>query len=166
MKHTILLLYTWLIRSIFIIFPDQPIIMRCRGYFYGLGMPDCGKDFQVSASTVLRNLENIYVGDNVYLAPNVIINAIASVTLGEQVMIGFNSVLVSGNHTLLDNSYRYGKSKVSPIIIGNGSWIGANCTVTAGTELGGGCLVAANSAISGSCLKQGIYGGVPARKLK
>lgn len=166
MKHKFLLVYTWFVRTLFIVFPDQPIVMRCRGFFYGLGMPKTGKDFQVSASTILRNLENIYVGDNVYLAPNVIINAIDTITLEDQVMVGFNTVLVSGNHTLLDMSYRYGQSKRSPIKIGKGSWVAANCTVIAGTHLGKACLVAANSAISGDCSAHGIYGGVPARKLK
>ncbi|WP_264346299.1 acyltransferase [Rheinheimera sp. MM224] len=123
-------------------------------------------DFQVSASAILRNLENIHVGQNVYIAPNVVINAITSITLEDEVMIGFNSVLVSGNHTLVDGSYRYGKSKVKQIIIGKGSWIAANCTVIAGTKLAEGSLLAANSSISGEFVDTGIYGGVPARKIK
>lgn len=166
MKHKFCLLYTWFVRTVLLFLPDQPLIMRFRGWSYGLAMPRCGRDFQVSASTILRNLENIHVGDHVYLAPNVIINAITTVKLGNEVMVGFNSVIVSGNHTREGMSYRFGKSKVASIMIGNGTWIAANCTVIAGATIGEGCLVAANSAIAGDCSLHGVYAGVPARKIK
>ncbi|MGI2216182.1 acyltransferase [Shewanella baltica] len=166
MKHKFCLLYTWFVRTFLILLPDQPLIMRFRGWCYSQVMPQCGRDFQVSASTLLRNLENISVGNHVYLAPNVIINAIAMVKLGNEVMVGFNSVIVSGNHTRIEMSYRFGKSKVNDILIGSGTWVAANCTVIAGAIIGDGCLVAANSAISGDCSSHGIYAGVPARKIK
>lgn len=166
MIHKTLLLYTWFIRTIFLIFPDQPLVMKVRGYCYSFGMKSCGKNFQVSASVILRNLENMDVGKDVYLAPNVIINAIDIVCLMDEVMIGFNSVLVSGNHSLVNGSYRYGDSLTDRIEIGRGSWIGANCTVVAGAHLGPSSLLAANSCLSGVHGRKGIYGGVPCKLIK
>ncbi|WP_351009474.1 hypothetical protein [Shewanella sp. S1-58-MNA-CIBAN-0166] len=166
MKHKFLLIYTWFVRLCFIFFPDQPIIMRIRGFFYSFGMKKCGRNFQVSSSVILRNLEKISVGNNVYLAPNVIVNAVTDVFFSHEVMVGFNSVIVSGNHSFLDNSFRFGTSISSPIMIGSGSWIGANCTVVAGANVPSCSLVAANSCFTGQHTEEGIYGGVPSKFLK
>lgn len=166
MKHKLLLIYAWFVRTLTYFLPDHPLIMRIRGGFYSVGMIRCGCDFQVSSSVILRNLENIYVGNNVYLAPNVVVNAIDKITLSDEVMVGFNTVLVSGNHSLWSSSYRYGKSNKTPIFIGKGSWVAANCTVIAGAKIGSSTLVAANSAVIGDCTETGIYAGVPVKKIK
>lgn len=84
--------------------------------------------------------------------------------LENEVMIGFSSILVSGNHTRIDGSFRYGKSQTSPVNIGYGSWVGANCTIVAGGNLPLGSLLAANSVISKPLrTENAIYGGVPAK---
>jgi maltose O-acetyltransferase len=140
--------------------------MRFRGWLYSFGLSSCGKNFQVSSCTIIRNLENITVGENVYLAPNVVLNAIDSVLLDDEVMVGFNSVIVSGNHTRINGSFRFGESKKSPINISKGVWIAANCTITAGTRIGKGVLIASNSSVSGVFLDCNMIGGVPAKKIK
>lgn len=141
--------------------------MRFRGWLYSVGIHKCANDFQVSANVIIKNLENLEIGNNVYIAPNVVINAIDTITLNDQVMVGFNSVLVSGNHTMIDGSFRYGTSCLKPIVIGKGSWVSANCTLTAGSQLPPSSLLAANSVL-GKSFTEGfsIYGGVPARKIK
>ena len=48
MKHRLLLLYSWLVKTVLFFFPDVPLIMRFRGFLYGLGMPSCGSNFQVA----------------------------------------------------------------------------------------------------------------------
>lgn len=133
---------------------------------YSLGMGKSGRDFQVSASVILLNLENVSVGNSVYLAPGVIINAIDFVSLGDEVMIGFNSVIVSGNHTHQGNSFRYGLSAKSPIDVGAGSWVGANTTLLAGAIVGQCAVLAANSALTKRIPDYTVYGGVPARFIK
>lgn len=166
MRHYFLLLISWIIRTATFIIPESSFGSRFRGFLYGIFMPQCGRDFQVSTDTRLINLENLYVGDHVYLAPGVVVNAISQITLESEVMIGFNTVLVSGNHTFCAGSYRFGSSDCKPIYIGFGSWISANCTVTAGSEIGRGSLIAANSVVIGMLPAGGKYGGLPAKTLR
>ena len=66
MKHKLLLLYSWFIRTIMFFLPDMPIIMRSRGFLYGLGMAKCGKNIQVTHDAILRDLENICMGGEFY----------------------------------------------------------------------------------------------------
>lgn len=166
MRHKFLLLYVWFVRTTLYFLPDQPLIMRFRGFVYSLFMAGSSKNFQVSASVVIRGLEKLSVGADVYLAPRVIINARDKITLESQVMIGFNSVIVSGNHSIYDGSYRFGPTNKSPIFIGYGTWVSANCTITAGVVIGSSCLIAANSAVVSSLSGNSIYGGVPAKFIK
>jgi acetyltransferase-like isoleucine patch superfamily enzyme len=164
--HKLLLLYTWFVRTILYFLPDQPVIMAFRGKLYSFAMKKCGNNFQVSSNTILRNLRKISVGNNVYLAPNVVVNAIDDIILEKDVMIGFNSVIVSGNHTRLNNSFRFGKSLKEKIIIKEGSWVGANCTVIAGSIIPPSSVLAANSCIKDKYVVSGVYAGNLAKLIK
>lgn len=166
MKHKLLLFYSWLVYLLFRLLPDVPFVMRLRGFFYLWFTSNKSYDFQVSSNVMLRNLENLIIGNNVYLAPGVIINAIGTVHLDDEVMIGFNSVLNSGNHTIINESYRYGAKEIKPIYVGFGAWVGANCTIGAGSRIGRCTVIAANSFFSKTSQEFSIYGGVPAVLIK
>jgi maltose O-acetyltransferase len=166
MKHNLLLLYSWIVYLLFMLLPNAPFIMRIRGFFYLLFNSNKSKNFQVSRNVILINLENLIIGNNVYLAPGVIINAIGTIHLDDEVMIGFNSVLNSGNHTIKNDSYRYGVKQIKPIYVGSGAWIAANCTIAAGSRIGRCSIIAANSFFSSKSEDFSIYGGVPAVLIK
>jgi acetyltransferase-like isoleucine patch superfamily enzyme len=166
MKHKFCLLYSWFVRTILIVAPDVPIIMRFRGWLYSIVMKECGRDFQVSSTTIIKNLENFSCGKNVYLAPFVVVNAVGLISLKNEVMIGFGSALISGNHTMINGSFRYGASSIKSIEIGTGAWIGANCTLVAGAVLPDSSLLAANSVYSKTDQDAfSIFGGVPANRI-
>ena len=63
MKHRLLLLYSWLIKTMLFFFPDIPLIMRFRGFLYSLGMPSCGSNFQVAHNVTLNSIEGLTVGN-------------------------------------------------------------------------------------------------------
>ncbi|RXJ74693.1 hypothetical protein CS022_00100 [Veronia nyctiphanis] len=151
MKNKVVLIYGWFIRMGLFFLPDAPVIMKFRGWLYSIAMKRAGANFQVSSSALLLGLENIIVGKDVYIAHGVVIAARDSIDLGDEVMVGFNSVLVSGNHTKVkdSNSYRFGKSETRPIRIYTGAWIASNTTVTAGTFIGEGALIGPASVASG-----------------
>jgi maltose O-acetyltransferase len=140
--------------------------MSLRGKLYALGMKKAGKNFQVSSSTIIKGLENLTVGNNVYLAPNIVVNVIDEIIIDDEVMIGFNSVVVSGNHTMINGSFRFGKSEKKPIIVNKGTWIGANCTILAGANIPKSSIIAANSSVGKCFYRSGIYGGSPAKFIK
>ncbi|MEZ9511771.1 acyltransferase [Vibrio breoganii] len=147
-------------------FPDQPFIMRVRGRLYGLLMQGHGSNFQVSSNVILRTLENIRVGDHVYLAPGVIINAGDKVFVDDEVMIGFNSIIAASNHTIFRGSYRFGCSTSKPIELLYGSWVGANCTILSGSVLPKSSVLGAGSVLNSKNVEEGLYVGTPARYVK
>lgn len=163
MKHKFFLLYTWFVRVVTFFFPDAPIFMRFRGWLYSFAMKQCGKNFQVSSTTILLGVERLSAGNDVYIAHNVVVNARAEIMLESQVMVGFNSVLVASNHTFCRGTFRFSQSTGEPIVVGMGSWIAANVTVVSGGVIPESTLIAANSVVVGKLDKPGIYGGIPAK---
>lgn len=141
--HKFNLIYTHIIRILLIILPDAPIIMRFRGWLYSLVMPECGKNFQVASSSVLRGLEKISCGDDVYIGPNSYILAREKVVIESEVLIAMNVVIVDGNHgkNKILNSYRFDRGYQEVIVIGRGAWIAANSVITAGSSITAGMIV-------------------------
>ena len=64
-------------------------------------------------------------------------------------MFGPYNVIASGNHSLDNGSYRYGKTIIKAISVNDGSWVTSNCTITAGSMIGKSCLITPNSTIKG-----------------
>lgn len=55
---------------------------------------------------------------------------------------------------------------VSPVRVGRGCWIGAGVTILPGVQIGDGVVIAAGSVVTKDCLKDGLYAGVPARRVR
>ena len=167
MKHNILLIYSWFIRSLFFFLPDVPIFMRFRGWLYGIGMQKNGRDFQVTHDSIIKGLENISVGNNVFIGNHSILFGSGKTIIGSEVMFGPHVVVVSGNHTFDGESFRYGKEDTGVIIIENGTWIGANSTIVSGTHLPKFSVLGANSF---ACEKydeeKSLFAGSPAKFIK
>lgn len=165
MKHKLLLLYSWFVRISLIWLPDMPLTMRFRGWLYGLAMKKCGQDLQVAHNAIVKDLENISVGSHVYFAPATCIYG--NLIIGDEVQVAMGSVVISGNHTSVNGSYRYGPSDMGITSIGRGAWVGANCTLLKGAYLPENSVLAANSCLTKSMtIPNAIYGGVPAKFIK
>lgn len=81
------------------------------------------------------------------------------IEIGENTIIGYNATILA--HEFLIDELRTGKVK-----IGNNVMIGANSTVLAGIEICNDVTVSACSLVNKSITKKGLYGGVPAKKIK
>lgn len=167
MKSKYLLLYSWFIRTIFFFFPDIPQISRIRGFFYGLGMKKCGKNLSVQHDSILRNLESLEFGDNIFIGNHTLIWGSGSVIIEDNVLIGPHTIIVSGNHTLANGSFRNGTAEKGVVRLNEGSWVGGNSTVTIGAVLPARSVLGANSMLNKAFDQpESIYAGVPARFIK
>ena len=170
MKHKLLLLYTWLIRTLLFFLPDIPFIMRFRGWLYSFGMKQCGKNFQVSHNVILNGLEGMKVGNNVFINNNNIFIVTSGITINDNVIIGPSCVFSSSNHIYRNGSFRFAKGEGRPVVVGKGSWIAANCTILAGAIIPEESIVAAGAVYNeiqpAKLISKAVYGGVPAKFIK
>jgi maltose O-acetyltransferase len=161
-----IILWSWLVRVGCNWLPDAAWTMRLRGWLYGRAMKRCGRNFQVASRVTLVGLQHVSVGDDVYLAPGVALLASCGVTLEDEVMLAYHVVVVDGNHTAIDGSYRFGRRDEAPVLIRRGAWVAANSTVLPGVTIGRGAVVGANSAVSRDVPDGAAVGGVPARPIR
>jgi maltose O-acetyltransferase len=107
----------------------------------------CGKNFAVNSGTYLNAIGGIEFGDNVLIGPNVVISSGEHPTTMSILPILFQDPLPK------------------QIRIGSGVWIAANAVILPGITIGEGSVIAANAVVTKSIGKNEIWGGVPARKI-
>jgi len=100
------------------------------------------------------------VGDHCWLGEDVWIDNLAPVTIGANVCISQGAYLCTGNH---DWSLPDMKLFRRPIVLNDGSWVGARATVCPGVTLGTGAIAAAGSVINKDIPAWEIWAGNPAR---
>lgn len=167
MRHKFLLIYSWAVRTLLFFWPDIPLIMRFRGWFYGLGMSKCGKDFQVTHDAVIKDLSGISVGSHVFVGNGTVIMGSGMIEIGDEVQFAPHCIIISGNHTMKDGSFRYGEGDRGHIYIGRGAWVAGNSTIQRGSKLPAGSVLSANSFLNKVYEEPlSLYGGVPAKFIK
>ncbi len=91
----------------------------------------------------------------------------ATVTIGSRVQVAMGVTFVTDGHPVGGPEQRAGDAvSARPIVVGDGCWIGANATLLPGVTVGPGCVVAAGAVVTRDCQPNGLYAGVPARRVR
>ena len=147
-------------------YPDWGFWARKRAAFYMKTM-SCGACFYAHTGVIMLYPQNITIGNNVSLNRNTMITAKAKVSIGNDVIIGPNVIINSGNHKTSNTKLPIRKQghELTPIIIEDDVWIGANAVVLAGTTLGKGSVIGAGAVVTKNIEPYSIVGGVPAHQI-
>ena len=136
----------------------------------------------------VRQVPLIRMGPGVSMAPNVSFRNGERISIGAGTHIGEFSLIWAGNQTgrieigekclfaphVMVTASNYGVERgpvpimdqpkiESDVVIGAGSWLGANVVVLAGVTIGEGAVVAAGAVVTKDVPAFAIVGGVPAR---
>lgn len=105
--------------------------------------------------------EDVFIGLFCYLNGNV--------TIEDHVMIGPHCSIVAGNHKFDPKtgwfSGRTEHDGDDSVVLGYGSWLASNVTVTPGVKLGRANLVCAGAVVTKSTPDYAIMAGVPAKQI-
>lgn len=145
--------------------PDNRITIRLRGIVFKPFILKCGKHFAVAKYVQLKSTHRLTIGDDVYLATGVWLNAMGGMTIEDEVVMGPYVVISTGMHAFKNNSVKFGGTIMEPVTIGKGSWLAAHAVVRAGVKIGSGVLVAANAAVCKDIPDNVMVGGVPAKAI-
>ena len=151
--HFILLFTNWL--------PDNVFFIRLRGTLISPFFKKCGKKLGVGRNVTFYDPSNIEIGDWVYIAYGCWFSPGFGITIEDEVLFGPNNIIATGNHTRLNYSFRFGQSSGGKIFFGKGCWIGANCSILAGSIIGKGSVVAANTVTNGIVPDNCVFAGQP-----
>jgi maltose O-acetyltransferase len=89
-----------------------------------------------------------------------------SVVIGEDVLIGPEVLIVTSTHEHAEGERVRATSTYLPVHIGNHCWLGARVIVLPGVTIANDVTVAAGAVVASDIGPGGLYGGVPARRLK
>ena len=123
-------------------------------------------DWAIHHTSTIKCPRNVTRGSNVYPgdSPNVYINALNGVVVGDNTNIGPNVSIISANHNFINNKEF---DNAQPIIIGKNCWLGTHCTILPNVILGDFTIVGAGSVVTKSFTEgHCVIGGNPAKIIK
>ena len=109
---------------------------------------------------------NINIGRDSFINNGVFFHNYSTITLGKNVFVGPEVMITTVSHEVGDSSCRATALKSQPITIKDGSWIGTRAVILPGVTIGEGCIIAAAAVVTKNCQPNGLYAGVPARRIK
>lgn len=143
-----------------------------------------GKSVRIhrTANIIGSNGKDVYIGDGVQLRRNAEIVGPATigsgssfnrdvyiranVRIGKNCNVGAFCRFVSDSHEIGPATRRAGRGSFKPIVIGDGTWVGANSIILGGVTVGESCVIAAGSVVMKDVPPNTMVGGVPARHIK
>jgi len=111
------------------------------------------------------NIENIKIGEQVSFAGNVLLHADAAIEIGDNTMIGFQTIFYTSTHDYNDHPMWYKKIN-RPIKVGKHVWIGTCCIILPGVIIEDYSVIAAGSVVTANVPSGAIVAGNPARIIK
>ena len=107
---------------------------------------------------------NVHIGRS-FLNRRVFIDNSARVEIGSGCHIGMDTLILTSDHSRGPSSGRAGIVTGRPVRISDGCWLGARTIVLPGVSIAQGCVIAAGAVVSSDCAPNGLYAGVPARRI-
>ena len=124
-----------------------------------------GDTSQVRPGILFRS-PNITIGENAFVGDRCIFYGPAKVTIEDNVAMAAACCILTITHRVGDARRRSGEEVCLPVRIGTGSWLGAGVIVQPGVTIGSGCIVMAGAVVTKDCEPNGLYGGVPAKRIR
>jgi len=124
--------------------PSSTIVRSDTGLLSISGKLSCRNYSYISAGT-----GRLTIGKGCFFNQNVSIISMEIITIGENVIIAPNVVIVDHDHDYRGNDSTR-EFATGPIMIGNNVWIGANSVILRGTSIGENSVVAAGTVVKGN----------------
>jgi acetyltransferase-like isoleucine patch superfamily enzyme len=131
-----------------------------------------GSDVYVGAGSCLQTLGNsgdcpaLIIGDGTSIAGTAVLSAATCVHLGERVLLARNVYIADHMHAFDDLEAAVidqNITRIAPVRIGDGAWLGQNVVVCPGVSIGRGAVIGANSVVLDDVPAHVVAVGAPAR---
>lgn len=125
-----------------------------------------GEKVWIAKRFCFDNGKNIFIGNNFTGNFNLTILDIKEVYIGDNVMIGPNTLITTVGHPITPKGRRDHLAQASEIRIGNDVWLGGNVTILPGVTIGDNVVVGAGAVVTKDIPDNSLAVGVPARVIK
>ncbi len=149
------------------------IIRKIMMYYSRKKFRNCGCNVVFDPLNSVFSYETITIGDDVFIGGKAWFRTTHSrINIGSHVMFGPGVHVYGGNHIfdrvgVLMTRIVKDENHMDPHVkIGDDVWIGGSSVILTGVTIGRGAIIAAGSVVSSDVVPYGIYGGVPAKKIR
>ena len=124
-----------------------------------------GRNARIYPGVVLetQGAGRIVIGDNVVLSRGVHIVAFATITLGDNCMLGEYASLRDADHKKSQVSMRDSGHECAAIALGRNVWVGRGVCVLKGVQIGANSIIGAHAVVTRDVAASSCAVGVPAR---
>lgn len=116
------------------------------------GLKVTGKNLTVGAGTFVNHDVYLDIGGG-------------AIEFGEGCLVGPQVMVTTASHDLTEGVVSREPVR-RDVTIGDRVWLGARATILPGVTIGDDCIIAAGAVVTADCAPTGLYGGVPARRLR
>lgn len=120
----------------------------------------------IFSGVTFRGSAPVSIGARTFVNHGTVFEANAPITIGADTHIAMECLFVTSDHPWQDDGQFSNLSTNVPITVGDRCWLGARVTVLPGVTIGDGVVVAAGAVVTKDCEAHGVYGGVPAKRLR
>lgn len=123
-----------------------------------------GKNINIEKGAYLGNPRDISIGDNSGIGVNC--QLVGQVSIGNDVMMGPDVVILTSSHAFSDLSLPMWRQKAlpcRPVAIGNDVWIGTRVIILPGVVIGDGAIIGAGAVVTKNVPPYAVMGGNPAK---
>ena len=128
----------------------------------------CGDNVYIGRYVEIRGWERLTIGTNVSIHTMCYIDATGGISIEDHVSIAHQTSLLSFEHCWdnIDIPIKYNPIVEKPIHISEDVWVGAGARLLAGVHIENRVIIAAGAVVKGHIHTKGIYGGIPAKRIK
>ena len=110
----------------------------------------------------------ICIGNNCHIGESTIIFSDIGVTIGDNVIIGPQNIIVDFDHLYENVNTPINQQGINrkTVVIEEDVWISSHCVITRGVRIGKGAVIGAGSVVTKSIPAYSVAGGIPGRIIK
>ena len=141
---------------------------QLRGLYLERKCPSFGPDAVVSRGCRILRHHQLHVARGVRVARDVTLDARGHIHLGEDALIGFESILLTSTHNAeqIGVPVQHQGFWSAPIHVGPRAWLGMRVMILPGVTIGEDAIVASGAVVTQDVAPCTIVAGVPAKVLR
>lgn len=138
-----------------------------RSRLYGLvGGIRLAPDVKIGGGALFHPGCNVTIAARSYINRQARFYGQASIRIGRDCVVAHNVIFETTDHEPGGSVRRAGRNYYKPIVVGDGCFVGARAMLMRGVTVGEGCVIGAGAVVVRDCEANGLYAGVPARRVK